>query len=71
MLSIFRNGYNEDSNLEFVNPIDLRELHVVVKQGLSDDVQDTQPLRRREKETNWVRSKVDIININHYLTEQG
>lgn len=58
-------------NLEFVNPIDLRELHVVVKQGLSNDVQDTEPLSRREKETNWVRSKLDMVKINHHLTERG
>lgn len=32
-----------------MNPIDLRELHVVVKQGLCNDVQDAQPLCRREK----------------------
>lgn len=38
-----------------MNPIDLRELHVVVKQGLSDDVQDALPLCRREKQTKWVR----------------
>lgn len=37
------------SYLKFVNAINLRELHVVVKQGLSDDVQDTQPLRRNGK----------------------
>lgn len=37
------------SYLEFVNAIDLRELHVVVKQGLSNDVQDAQPLRMRKK----------------------
>lgn len=55
-----------NSNLEFVNPVDLRELHVVVKQGLRNDVQDAQPLC---KKTNWVRSKVDIIDIN--LAERG
>lgn len=69
MFGIFRNDYNEDSNLEFVNPIDLRELHVVVKQSLSNDVQDTQPLCRREKETNWVRSKIQDHQ-NKSLTEQ-
>ncbi len=62
---------SEDSNLEFVDPIDLRELHVVVKQGFSNDVQDAQPLRRREKETNRVRSELDTDKINHCLTQQG
>lgn len=37
------------SYLKFVNAIDLRELHVVVKQGLSDDVQDAQPLCTKRK----------------------
>lgn len=37
--------------LKFMNSIDLRELHVVVKQGLSNDFQDTQPLRRKGKKT--------------------
>lgn len=37
------------SYLKLVDAIDLGELHVVVKQGLSDDVQDTQPLRRKGK----------------------
>lgn len=32
------------SNLEFVNSVDLGELHVVVEQRLGDDVQDAQPL---------------------------
>lgn len=32
------------SNLEFVNSVDLREHHVVVEQRLGDDVQDAQPL---------------------------
>lgn len=35
--------------LKFMNSIDLRELHVVVKQGLSNDFQDTQPLRKKGK----------------------
>lgn len=38
------------SYLKFVNAIDLREFHVVVKQGLSDDVQDAQPLCTEKKE---------------------
>lgn len=62
----YSNTKCRSSNLEFVNPVDLRELHVVVKQGLRNDVQDAQPLC---KKTNWVRSKVDIIDIN--LAERG
>lgn len=37
------------SNLEFVNSVDLGELHVVVEQSLGDDVQDAQPLCRQHK----------------------
>jgi len=36
-------------NLEFVNSIDLRKLHIIVKQGLSDDVKDTLPLFRKDE----------------------
>lgn len=61
VLDISRYGYNRVPNLEFVDAVDLRELHVVVKQGLSDDVEDTQPLRGREKERNWVRFRLNIV----------
>lgn len=59
-----------------MNPVDLRELHAVVKQGLSNDVQDTQPLWRNTEEhggtgNNPVRCKLDIINVNPHLTVDG
>ena len=63
----YSNTKCRNSNLEFVNPVDLRELHVVVKQSLRNDVQDTQPLCTTTN--NWVRSKLDIIDIN--LAERG
>lgn len=40
-------GVTCNTNLEFVNAIDLRELHVVVKQSLGNDVQNTLPLEKR------------------------
>lgn len=36
------------SYLEFVNSVDLGELHVVVEQSLGNDVQDAQPLYRHQ-----------------------
>lgn len=60
----------QNSNLEFVYSIDLREFHVVVKQGLGDDVQDALPLRRRQRETS--RSEPNCIRINnHQRSGQG
>lgn len=56
--------YVSNSNLKFVNSIDLRKLHVIVKQGLGDDVQDTLPLCTREKATKQVRSKLDIAKVS-------
>lgn len=50
------------SYLKFVNAIDLRKLHVVIKQGLSDDVQDTQPLHRKWKKRNRMRFYIVCIN---------
>lgn len=50
------------SYLEFVNAVDLGELHVVVKQGLSNDVQDAQPLHMRGKERNWLGFYIVSIN---------
>lgn len=44
--------------LKFMNSIDLRELHVVVKQGLSNDFQDTQPLRRKGKKQQKKTSEI-------------
>lgn len=49
VLNKHRNGYKEDANLEFVNAINLREFHVVIKQSFSNDVQNTEPLQRRKK----------------------
>lgn len=49
------------SYLKFVNAIDLRELHVVVKQGLGNDFQNTQPLRRKGK---MKPVRFDIVGIN-------
>lgn len=54
------------SYLKFVNAIDLRELHAVVKQGLSDDVQDTQPLRARGK-----KEPSEILHCLHKSQSRG
>lgn len=57
-----------DSNLELVDSVDLREVHVIIKQGLCDNVQHALPLcggDTQNTKTNWVRSKLEITKINH------
>lgn len=56
------------SHLEFVNSVDLRELHVVVEQSLSDDVQDAQPLCKQQQQ-NTVKIRLRTFWIS--LTVSG
>lgn len=46
-----------------MDAVDLRELHVVVKQGLSDDVQHTQPLCKRGKTRNRLSFYTNCLNL--------
>lgn len=51
------------SNLEFVNSVDLGENHVVVEQRLGDDVQDAQPLRRQQLVLTLATSGVNVSSL--------